>query len=193
MAQALAQFRPLKRPKLLIGHSDVTALHLLWSRWGWPSVHASCLDRLGDARASAQERKLLARLLRDGKAPPLPRLRRLGGEGRPRGPMTGGNISLLAASLGSAWELDARGKTLFIEEVGERAYRVDRMLTQLRSAGKLDGLAGVLLGDFTDCGEPDGRALWPTVLERHFANALYPVLAGVPAGHGTRRIPLVFG
>ncbi len=186
VAQALAAIAPSRAAKPLIGHSDVTALHLLWNRWGWASVHASCMDRLGDEKASAQERRLLEPLLLRGLVPPL-------GVDAPPGQLLGGNLSLLAASLGSRWELEARGKVLFIEEVGERAYRIDRMLTQLRSAGKLEGLRGVLLGDFTDCGEPDGKKFWPQILQRHFDGAAYPVVKGVRAGHGDKRIPLPFG
>ena len=179
VAQELAQRGKPRRPKLLIGHSDATALHLLWNRWGWTSLHASCLDRIGDP-ASRQERIKLKDIFIEGHREMI-------------GPMTGGNLTLLASSIGTLWELDARGKILFIEEVGERAYRIDRMLTQLSSAGKLRALKGVLLGDFTDCNESDGKRLWPTILHRHFAHAPYPVLKGFPAGHGRRRLPLFFG
>ena len=194
VAQELARDRAPKAAKLLIGHSDVTALHLLLARWGWRSLHASCLDRLGDARASRGERALLRDRLLGAGVPPRERgLRSLGGPGEARAPLIGGNLTLLAASLGSAWEVQARGKILFLEEVGERAYRIDRLLTQLRSAGKLAGLRGALLGDFTDCDEPDRRRLWPEILRRHFKNAPYPVLAGLRAGHGSVRRPVPLG
>ena len=71
--------------------------------------------------------------------------------GRAQGPLCGGNLSLLAASLGTPWEIDTRGKLLFLEDVDEHTYRVDGMLTQLRNAGKFDQCAGVILGAWTNC------------------------------------------
>ena len=71
--------------------------------------------------------------------------------GEAEGVLCGGNLSLLAASLGTPWEVDTKGKILFLEDIGEKTYRVDGMLTQLRNAGKFDECAGVLLGYWTDC------------------------------------------
>ena len=76
--------------------------------------------------------------------------------GKTKGRLCGGNLSLLAASLGTPYEIDTKGKILFIEEIGERPYKVDGMLTHLRNAGKFDDAAGIILGGFTDCADKEG-------------------------------------
>ncbi len=105
----------------------------------------------------------------------------------------GGNLAILLSSLKTPWEVQTKGKILFIEDVGERAYRVDRMLFQLRMAGKLDDLKGVVVGDFTDCREPNKKELWPEVIRRHFKDAGYPVIMGLKSGHGDVCLPLPLG
>jgi muramoyltetrapeptide carboxypeptidase len=116
--------------------------------------------------------------------PPLPPLRALAG-GVARGPLTGGNLSVIAATMGTPFELDARGRILFLEDVDERPYRVDRMLTQLRLAGKFDQCAGIVLGDWNNCvPDPGERSL---ELAEVFRDLLLPcgkpILAGLQAGH----------
>ncbi len=106
--------------------------------------------------------------------------------------MTGGCLSMLVTTLATAYEIDSRGKILFLEDVGEAPYRVERMLMHLKMAGKLDHLAGVVFGDFTLCaaeGPRDVRAVIGDV----FAHAPYPVVMGLPAGHGAENFALPFG
>ena len=106
--------------------------------------------------------------------------------------MTGGCLSMLVTTLATAYEIDSRGKILFLEDVGEAPYRVERMLMHLKMAGKLDHLAGVVFGDFTLCaaeGTRDVRAVIGDV----FAHAPYPVVMGLPAGHGAENFALPFG
>jgi muramoyltetrapeptide carboxypeptidase len=107
-------------------------------------------------------------------------------------PMMGGCLSLLVTTLGTPYEIDSRGKLLFLEEVGEKPYRVERMLTHLKMAGKLDGLAGVVLGDFVDCDGEGSRDVRQIVAEI-FATAHYPVVMGLAAGHGQENLLLPFG
>ncbi len=99
--------------------------------------------------------------------------------------MLGGNVAIVAALVGTPWELDTRGAILFLEDIGEAPYRVDRMLWQLRAAGCLRGLAGVVLGHFTDCTDRPGK-LSPTVeevLAEYITPLGLPVLAGFSSGH----------
>ena len=114
--------------------------------------------------------------------------------GRVTAPLCGGNLSLLAASLGTPWEIDTRGKILFLEDIGEKTYRIDGMLTQLRNAGKLDDCAGVLLGAWTDCPpeDPDRTLLLPDLFRELILPAGKPTLAGLACGHvlPTMALPL---
>jgi muramoyltetrapeptide carboxypeptidase len=102
------------------------------------------------------------------------------------GRLVGGNLSIVASLLGTPWALPIQGSILFLEDVSEALYRVDRLLTQLRHAGVLAGARGFLLGSFTEDADP------AAVLREHLAGLGKPVLAGWPAGHGrpNRALPL---
>lgn len=168
--------------KPLVGYSDVTAL-LLWQqrRAGLTGFHGPMLDRGADLEPAALES--LAAQLR-GQAP------RLTLRGRPRlggsasGRLVGGSLTLVAASIGTPWEVPTRGALLMLEERGERPYRVDRMLQQLRGAGKLAGLAGVGLGDVSTCVEPDPTAPGTLdVIEEVLRPLGVPLVTDLPFGH----------
>lgn len=106
--------------------------------------------------------------------------------------MMGGCLSILVTTLGTPYEIDTRGKLLFLEDTGEKPYRIERMLTHLRMAGKLSALAGLVFGNFTDC-EPEGERGFREIVEELFHDAPYPVVAGFPAGHGEENLLLPFG
>ena len=112
--------------------------------------------------------------------------------GRAVAPMVGGCLSLLVTTLGTPYEIDSRGKLLFLEDVGEKPYRIERMLTHLKMAGKLESLAGVIFGDFADCEGEGSRDLRQIVAEI-FSHADYPVVMGLAAGHGPENLLLPFG
>jgi muramoyltetrapeptide carboxypeptidase len=182
--------------KLLIGYSDVTALHGLWAREGLPSLHApmAASDILVPGREA--DRDALFTLLRSGlragdvlapeRAPAGLRV-----PGRAEGKLIGGNLSLVAAVLGTAWAWPTEGAILFLEDINEDLYRVDRLLTQLRLAGVLDTVRGILLGSFSDMAAPTEllRSLLVTLCERQGK----PLLGGWPTGHGTPNRPLPLG
>jgi muramoyltetrapeptide carboxypeptidase len=117
-----------------------------------------------------------------GPNAPRPRALR---PGRARGRLTGGNLSLIAALMGTPWEIETAGRILLLEDEKEAPYRVDRYLCQLRQAGKLDGVAGVILGTWSNCTSGDSsRSLsLETVFSDYFAEASYPVLVWFPFGH----------
>jgi muramoyltetrapeptide carboxypeptidase len=115
--------------------------------------------------------------------------------GAASGVLCGGNLSLLVASLGTPWELDTRGKILFLEDIGEKTYRVDSMLTQLRNAGKFRDCAGVILGAWTDCQPeyPEKTLTLPEIFTQLIAPAGKPVLMNVPCGHVLPTLALPMG
>ena len=181
-----------RKPKLLIGYSDITALHALWCRFGLPALHAPmpASDLIKPGR-EVDEVALFA-LLREGLhagdvlAPALePGTLRVAGTAE--GTLIGGNLSLVAALLGTGFEWQAEGAILFLEDIHEELYRVDRLLTQLRLAGVLDAVRGIVLGSFTEATSPQA------LLQQMLGGLGKPVLGGWPSGHGTPNRPLPLG
>jgi muramoyltetrapeptide carboxypeptidase len=180
------------KPKLLIGYSDITALHALWAQEGLASLHApmpaSDLIKPGREDDEAALFSVLLNGLRAGTvlAPALePGTPRTAGVAE--GVLIGGNLSLVAALMGTPWAWNPQGAILFLEDVSEEPYRVDRYLTQLRLGGVLGAVAGVVLGSFTE-------ETYPLALLRDTLEGLgKPVLGGWPAGHGTPNRPLPMG
>jgi muramoyltetrapeptide carboxypeptidase len=174
-------FRTARKP--LVGFSDITAL-LLWQRRcaGLSGFHGPMLERGEEVDADAQT-LLWGELC--GTAP-LPGI--LSGAGRlpgvAQGRLTGGNLMLVTASIGTCWEIDTRGAILLVEEVAERPYRIDRMLQQLRGAGKLEGLAGIGTGDLSTCvDERYPRPCAEEVFEELAGRIGVPLVTGLPFGH----------
>src|SRR5580692_5758019 len=169
--QRLQSLQPPRRPKLLIGYSDATTLHqLLNLHWGWPSLHGPLLDRLGSADIrDAQHTELLAVLFGTAPQVTFTNLVPLNAAARRRqrinSRLWGGNLTVLQSALGTPLQRRPSGM-LLLEDIGERGYRIDRVLEQLRQAGVLRNLKAVLLGAFLGGAEADGSNLGPAVLER---------------------------
>lgn len=194
-AVAAALAWPAVRPRPVIGMSDATFLHLALARRGIPSIHAA-MPAVGTGwtafGAAAALGALWPELPWTMPAPedwPAPRALR---GGRAEGRVVGGNLTCLAAAVGTPLMPDTRGRILLLEDVSEAAYRIDRCLTQLGQAGALRDLAAVALGTFSAC-EPSGGLDAEAVLERHLAPLGVPVLAGLPLGHGPVQSALVLG
>jgi muramoyltetrapeptide carboxypeptidase len=176
-------------PKTLVGSSDVTALHRafavelgLASLFGPMPAGATIGDPAGpEPRTFEHFTAALA-----GDPPPITGDRVIV-SGEVTAPVTGGNLSLLAALCGTPYELAARGRIVLLEDIGEAPYRIDRMLTQLFQSGALDGAAGFVLGSWTDCGDP-----YP-VLEELLTPLGVPVIAGLPVGHGQPQFSVLLG
>jgi muramoyltetrapeptide carboxypeptidase len=105
--------------------------------------------------------------------------------GRARGRLVGGCLAVLVAALGTPWAIDTAGAILFLEDVAERPYRLDRLLTQLRQAGKLDRIAGLVFGTMAACPEVDGVGPLD-VIRACCADLPCPIAFGLPAGHDPR-------
>jgi len=195
LIQRLQALKPPARPKLLIGYSDATTLHqLLNLHWGWPSLHGPLLDRLGGAGIAETERAELDAVLFGG-APQttFADLVPLNAAARRRQRITsrlsGGNLTVLQSTLGTALQRRPSG-IVFLEDIGERGYRIDRMLEQLRQAGLLRNLKAIVLGSFLGGAEADGSNLGPAVLARFAQTLAVPVLSGIQAGHGPYQRPV---
>ncbi len=168
------------RGPLLIGFSDITALHAVWARANVGSVHGPMLAALGRG-SEAQLARLLATI--EGEPPAeLTGLTTIGA-GRAVGPLLGGNLAVLTAMLGTPYFPDLRGSILLLEDIGERPYRVDRMLTSLLQSGQLEGITGIVLGAFSNAlPGPDGVPIEEVLRERLCGLGL-PVVSGAPIGH----------
>ena len=187
----LAKLRPPKKPKLFIGFSDITSLHLFFSQnWNWPVIHGRTISQMHPDYKSSPDRKFLTEMIFGKKTEKTFKgLRPLNKEARGSrdltGTITGGNLRIIQSSLGTNWQIKTKNKILFIEDVGERGYSVDRMLEQLFQAKIIDkGLKALIFGDFTQGQEQDGSDLTSQSLERFAQRVSFPVLKGLPAGHG---------
>ena len=189
-----------RHPKALVGFSDITALHLALQKVGVVSFWGPMpCTGLGWSEFSV---RALGRVLISGDAagrvPSAPghRAKTLR-PGIGRGRVTGGTLSLLSASLGTPYEVETRGRIVFLEDVDEEPYRVDRMLTHLVAAGKLVDAAGVALGIFTGTdvrNSPGRRSLtMQQVFADHLVPLKVPVLANVAVGHVRDQVTLPYG
>ena len=187
-------------PKPLIGFSDVTTLHLaVGQRCGLVTYHGPTANRVfgwgeGDGfswpslcRALGEWEELA---VENPPGEPIVALR----PGQAEGRLTGGNLSLVAASLGTPWQIDARDKIFFLEDVGEGVYALERMLCQLRYAGILDRAAAVVFGPFTSCRNAYREDYGPLELLRDFfAEYPKPVIANVRSAHCMPMVTLPLG
>jgi len=172
-------------PKLFIGYSDITALHTaIRQTTGLMTFHAP----VAAAPFTPFSETALRRLFFEGMASdwlPLNDKAYSIRAGTARGPLTGGNLTVLTALAGTDWEPDFRNGIVALEDVGERPYRIDRMLTQLLQATNLRRAAGIALGDFTDCDPKPGEPSLTLreVLEDRLGGLGIPVWGGYPFGH----------
>jgi len=183
-----------KQSKLLTGFSDITILHQKWQQAGHESLHAFMPVQLKDkiSREVVKQTKnaIFGRDIRYSlkKHPVTTNFNQV------KAPVTGGNLANLYSLLGTDLDFDTSGKILFIEDVGEQLYQIDRMMIALKKAGKLDKLKALLVGQFTDIpkNEPAfGKTFEDIILEHAGTN--YPVIFEVPIGHITDNYPLMLG
>lgn len=183
-----------QNPKWLVGFSDITLLHShLLGNYNLQTIHGQMPVNIPDASAHSLE--TLRKALFGGELKYEFKQNSRGRNGTATGMVTGGNLSLLIATLGSASDVDYDGKILFIEDVGEYLYSVDRMMHTLKRAGKLQNLAGLLVGGFTgikDNDIPFGQTV-PEIVMNVVAEYNYPVCFGFPAGHIPDNCALVMG
>ena len=185
-----------KNPKWVIGYSDITALHNQIHNEGFESLHAMMCTSLQDDNTTIKETistfkealfgELLIYNLEGSK---------YNKTGTTSGQLVGGNLSILQSMLGSKTSVDTAGKILFIEEIGEYEYHIDRMLQSLKRAGYFDNCKGVLVGDITKVRK--NTTLWGSSVEQLILDALaaynFPIAFNMPAGHEKDNRALILG
>ncbi|MFC4105581.1 S66 peptidase family protein [Micromonospora zhanjiangensis] len=197
MVDAIDMAAVRRDPKVVAGFSDITALQFaLWRGARLATVHGPGAAWLDERTPAASAESLRAALM----SPEPVTVHRVPTEdtasvvlpGVAEGPLLGGNLCLVTASIGTPDMPDLTGAILLLEEVAEPPYKVDRMIMQLRRAGLLDRIAGVALGQFTRCA--DG---WPVtvvdVLSELLGGLGVPVLGGLPIGHGVGQLTVPVG
>ena len=183
-------------PKWIIGYSDITAIHNELHILNSESIHAIMCKSLNELDIDNSESvSLLKKTLFGEKISYKIKTNSYNIEGSTSGKLVGGNLTLLHCMLGSKSSINTEGKILFIEDLGEYLYHIDRMLYSLKRAGYFDNLNGLIVGDFTDLRKnttPFGRNLKELVLEI-VSDYNIPVLFDFPAGHGKENFPLILG
>ena len=184
----------LKHPKWIIGFSDITTLLMHVNALRFPSIHGpmphNFLQQGGELALTH-----LHDLLFNGELKLSATPHSLNKHGFAQAEITGGNLSLVVHLIGTNSLPDLKGKILFLEDIGERLYHVDRMLVQLKRAGLLAQLSGLLVGGFTDCEEASleiGKNVQELILE-HTTDYNYPIAFDFPSGHIPNNQPIIFG
>ncbi len=195
-----------KNPKVLTGFSDITGLHLaITKKAGLVTFHGPVaigslpswsLASLKKALFSPEPIGELANPPEEDPLWPLFPLRTVA-PGRARGPIAGGNLTLVSTTMGTPYEIDTKGKILFLEDTGEAPYRVDRMLTQLKLAGKLQEAAGIVWGTCTECTPAKSsfeiNLSLSDLLDEILGDLNKPVLAGLVFGHTKEKATIPIG
>ena len=201
-------------PKIFLGYSDNTVLHAALTQKcnlvAYHGPHASDFRSPNGGMSVLSEAALWQTLLKGGVESLVGRLSneivkaaeepnglckslRSVVPGAARGPVVGGNLALVCALLGTDFQIETADKLLFLEDVDEPPYRIDRFLQQLRLAGALDQVSGVILGGFTRCEDPTSNWTTSSVLLEFFGDATFPVMTDFPAGHGDVNLTLALG
>ncbi|MGA2958662.1 MAG: LD-carboxypeptidase [Thermodesulfobacteriota bacterium] len=198
----LIDYASIKRnPKVFIGYSDITALHLaihketeMFTFYG-PMVVTEMAGRFSDYTRTCLLNVLTSNEPAE-KINPRGREVQVIGEGVASGVLIGGYLPAIAASMGTPYEIDTRGRILFFEDFKKEPFELDRLLTQLLLSGKLKEAAGIAIGECVEC-EPKGRFpssfSWEEVLRDRLENLGIPVLSGLCFGHGDHKATLPIG
>ena len=183
-----------EHPKWLIGFSDITILHNTISNLGISSIHGimakQFLELSDDSEQLQRVKDILFGVLPAYNLPNEQNNR----TGQAQGKLVGGNLSVLMALRGSSYDLNYKGSILFIEDVGEKPYQIDRMIQNLRFSGALEQLSGLVAGQFSEC---DEDPLMMQTVQEIILNAVkeydYPVCFNFPAGHVDYNLPIIPG
>jgi muramoyltetrapeptide carboxypeptidase len=197
-----------RNPKIFVGYSDITAMHLAIHRktglitFHGPTALSSFSDYTVDHfRKALFQTEPLGKLMNPdegGAIRPKHWIRTIR-PGQAAGPLVGGNLTLISTLMGTPYEIDTAGRILFLEDVGEEPYRIDRMLTQLRLAGKLQAAAGIVIGECRGCEPSEFQPSFTStftlgeIVDEFFGKLNVPVLSGLTIGHTADQLTLPVG
>jgi muramoyltetrapeptide carboxypeptidase len=185
-----------KNPKWLIGYSDITILHAhLFSKYKIASLHSPMAAAFNDEEYKSEFIQSLQKTLKGQKQKYSCAPHAYNKSGKANGILVGGNLSLLAHVIGTSSDINTAGKILFIEDVGEYIYNIDRMLYQLKRSGKFEKLSGLIVGSFSDMKDttvPLGQEVY-AVINEIVKEYGFPVCFQFPVGHTRENFPLKVG
>lgn len=185
-----------KAPKWIIGFSDVTVLHShIYSNYGIASLHAPMASAFNDGGREGEFVQSLKNALEGKKARYECAVHEFNQRGEAIGELVGGNLTLLTHLIGTPSGLKTKGRILFLEDIAEPLYKIDRMLYQFKRSGKLDKLAGLIIGGFTDMSDterPFGKTIYEIIhgLVKEYD---YPVCFNFPVSHSKENVALKIG
>ena len=185
-----------KSPKWIIGYSDITLLHAhLYTKFNIASFHSPMAAAFNDGEFANEYIQTLRKGLKGNRLSYKSSGHSFNRPGKASGELIGGNLSLVAHMIGSASAYQTKGKILFLEDVGEYIYNIDRMMIQLERSGMFNQLAGLIIGGFTEMKDtlvPFGATVEEIIQER-IAKYSFPVCFGFPVSHATENYPLKVG
>lgn len=185
-----------KDPKWIIGFSDITIFHAHINRnFKIATLHSSMAAAFNDGGYKNKYVQSIKAALEGTKATYNSKTHRLNQNGKATAELVGGNLALIAHLIGTKSDYQTKGKILFLEDVGEQHYNIDRMFHQLKRAGKLNDLAGLIIGGFTDMQDterPFGKKVY-NIIHDLINEYNYPVCFGFPVSHGKENLALKVG
>lgn len=183
----LQKIKKPKTPKLFIGFSDNTTLHQFFNQqWNWSTWHGPHLDRLyklNSANLSNLKKLLTGKKQQQIFSDLKPLNQKAKGVKVLRAKILGGNLITLQSSLATQNQLNCQKRILFIEDIGERGYRIDRVLEHFQQAGIFKGITAMIVGPFVSGLEPNGKDLTRNVLQEFAERQKFPIFSGIKSGH----------
>lgn len=178
-------------PKWVIGYSDISALHALMTSKGIKSIHAPMTKHIAEQSGEDEDSRLLFDIL-EGSAPDFEiESHSLNRNGEAEGLLVGGNLAVIAGLISTPFDVIRRGRILFIEDIAEPIYKVERILYNLRLSGALAGLAGLVVGQFTDYAPDRNSSTMEEMISEMVAPYDFPVCYGFPVGHVDHNVPMI--
>lgn len=190
VAQVLSyiDFSPMKsHPKWIVGYSDVTGMHIALNNMGYETIHGPMVKTFGDNDSDESLRKALFGELKNHSIKTNTNCV----QGKAEGRLVGGNLSLMYSMGGTLFDLNAKNAILLIEDTGEANYAIDRMLANLKLSGKLDGLKGVIVGDFSTS-QGNDRPI-DEIIHNYFNDLNIPIIYGMNMGHEDKNLATYLG
>ena len=181
-------------PKWLIGFSDITILHNAISNLGVASIHGIMAKHLTELPIDSEQMIALKKILFGEQHSYNISNEQFNKPGTATGKLIGGNLSVLMGLRGSQFDCDYRNAILFIEDIGEKPYHIDRMMQNLRFSGALSQLSGLIVGQFSDCEEDQSmKQTISEIIVDAVSEYSFPVCFNFPAGHVDYNLPLILG
>ncbi len=195
---SLSDLGQLKNPKILIGSSDITALHIfLQDKYGWSTIHGPGSATVVTEKVSKESVEQLKEILFQKKTQVIKNIIPLNHFAKEeqiiKAPITGGNLSLIQTSLGTDWQIQTKNKILLIEEVNEKGYRIDRTLEHLNQAGIFNQVKAILFGDIMGGEEPEGKSYAQDAIKLFAEHSTLPIFQVNGVGHGFINTPIILG